>query len=281
MSDIDLSLPAELLLAEGADAGSFLHGQFTTDVLAMTVGSWQFSAWLDAAGRVRFLFHLMRMTEQRWLLLLRGGRAEDLRGELARFVFRAKVRLEALPAGRLGLDAARSLYLVRAQGDAITLGCGEFSMTTADVQAGAPLRDKQIRAGWPWLFDDADTRDRFTAAALDLHRLGAVALGKGCYPGQEIVARLHYKGGNKRRLGRITLSRSVPRGTVLKASGGGYEIHLLDVVDVDRACAAIAVIPRDIVGSTQQAHDVLCTDGTMARIDEVWGESPHGPASPR
>jgi len=281
MADTHLSLPAELLLVEGPAAGSFLHGQFTSDVLAMTVGRWQFSAWLDAAGRVRTLFHLVRMAEQRWLLLLRGGRAEDLRGELTRFMFRAKVRLQALPEARLVPDTARPIHSVQIDGDAITLGCGTFSMTTGDVQSVTPLRELQIREGWPWLFDDAGARDRFTAAALDLHRIGAVALGKGCYPGQEIVARLHYQGGNKRCLGRVTLSRRVPRGTTLETSEDGHDIHLLDVLDTDHGYIAIAVIHRDMVAAAQVPHDVACTDGTKARIEQAWGESPHGAASPR
>ncbi len=95
-------LPAETLLLEGPDAGAFAHAQFSSKVDGLAVGRWQFSAWLDAKGRVRALFHLARLEPQRYLLLLRGGDAAAMVEALQRFVFRSRVRLTALPVRSLG-----------------------------------------------------------------------------------------------------------------------------------------------------------------------------------
>ena len=69
---------AETLLIEGPDALAFAHAQFSSNVQSLAIGAWQFSAWLNAQGRVRALFHLARLDEQRLLLLLRGGEAAAL-----------------------------------------------------------------------------------------------------------------------------------------------------------------------------------------------------------
>jgi folate-binding protein YgfZ len=58
-----------------------------------------------------------------------------------------------------------------------------------------------VRDGFPWLPETS--LDALLPSALGLYRLGAVSIGKGCYPGQEIVARLHYRSGHKQHLYRL------------------------------------------------------------------------------
>ncbi len=84
---------AETLLIEGPDAMTFAHAQFSSSVKSLSAGHWQFSAWLDPQGRVRALFHLARLGDERLLLLLRGGNAADMVASLQRFVLRAKLTL--------------------------------------------------------------------------------------------------------------------------------------------------------------------------------------------
>jgi folate-binding Fe-S cluster repair protein YgfZ len=80
--------PAETLLIEGPDAIAFAQAQFSSKVSSLATGHWQFSAWLDPQGRVRALFHLARLADDRLLLLLRGGSAAAVVDALQRFVFR-------------------------------------------------------------------------------------------------------------------------------------------------------------------------------------------------
>lgn len=201
MSEAVPSLPAEVLIVEGSDAGSFMHGQFTSHVLSLHEGQWQFSAWLDAQGRVRFLFHLARLSEERWALLLRGGSAETLKQELTRYVFRAKVTMQARACGLLRKSPALDMHEAKEIDGILHIGCGDYAMQTSLMASSSEAidgswRTRQIRDGWPWLPEGG--AGQYVTAALALQRLGAVELDKGCYPGQEIVARLHYRGGNKR-----------------------------------------------------------------------------------
>ncbi|MGH8090320.1 MAG: YgfZ/GcvT domain-containing protein [Rudaea sp.] len=165
-----ISPPVQVLEITGADAAAFAHAQFCNDVLALADGHWQWNAWLSPQGRVRAFFRLLRIDADNVLLTLRGGDAEWLRAELARYVFRAKVQL-------------------RAVNEATPAATPEYS----------PLAD--IRAGIPEV--GVELRDRLLPQWLGLDRLGAVSVNKGCYPGQEIMARLHFKGGNKRSLYRL------------------------------------------------------------------------------
>jgi len=109
-----ISLPdLHVLEITGADAVSFAHAQFSSDVRGLATGAWQWSTWLSPQGRVRALFHLLRAGEESLRLLIRGGDAETLRIELARYVLRAKVALRASDARvcASGLPAERALEL--------------------------------------------------------------------------------------------------------------------------------------------------------------------------
>lgn len=271
MPETTLPLPSEILAIEGPDAGRFMHGQFTSDVIALREGTWQFSAWLDASGRVHALFHLARLAEQRWMLLLRGGTAENLKAALQRYVFRARVDLEPLAAGTLSARPATTLHAAIETDDGLQLGAGDHSIISGRA-APAPgcLREIQIRNGWPWLAEGS--LGQYNAAALGLHHLGAIALDKGCYPGQEIVARLHYRGGNKRRLCRVILSQDVGRDARLKQTDDGAEIHVLDVVKGDTGVHGLAVAHEEWIAASEGGRDVTSTDGTRIRIIESWRE---------
>jgi folate-binding protein YgfZ len=180
-----ISLPTQVLEITGADAAAFAHAQFCNDVLALPDGHWQWNAWLSPQGRVRAFFRLRRVDATRIVLDLHGGDAAWLRAELLRFVFRAKVQF-AVPGG------------------------ASASTTLADIRAGIP------EVG-------AELRDRLLPQWIGLDRLGAVSVNKGCYPGQEIMARLHFKGGNKRSLYRLRWAGDslVPPGTPLRGANDG------------------------------------------------------------
>ncbi|HEV2540359.1 MAG TPA: folate-binding protein [Frateuria sp.] len=232
---------AELVSLEGADAIAFAQAQFSSNLASLADGQWQFSAWLDAQGRVRALFHLMRLDEQRLRLLLRGGEAQALAAELQRYVFRAKVRVAALPVQQVATTTAMALQAVVSQEDTLVLGCGSHGLRLA-AEGDDEWRLPQLRAGWPWLAPGAG--GGLLPAWLDLGKLGATALDKGCYPGQEIVARMHYRGGSKRHLHHLRLSRVLAPGDVLEADGQPV-IQLLDVVPADGAAEALAVVHDD------------------------------------
>ena len=209
---------AEMLEISGDDATTFLHAQLSSDVRMLEAGRWQWSAWLDAQGRVRALLQLARVDDTTYLALLRGGAAADMAAALGRYVLRARVALRPRGGILLRAAAAQPLHTCAgaALGNPIVFGMGThaWSIGASDAavagDANAAWRC-EIDAGWPWLPDTA--LDALMPPALGLEHLGAVSFDKGCYPGQEIAARLHYRGGNKRHL--VTLAGAADRITTL------------------------------------------------------------------
>lgn len=233
------SYSAQTLTIEGADAIAFAQAQFSSNLATLAVGHWQFSAWLDAQGRVRALFHLARTSDDQLLLLLRGGEAMAIADALKRFVFRAKVRIEAQPPGKLATGSALPLHAIQVIDGVRALGCGDHSLLLDAAVDDDRWRLTQVRAGWPWLPDAL--LNELLASTLRLERLHATSIDKGCYPGQEIVARLHYRGGNKRHMYCVVLSQALPAGTVI-GEQGQEAIRLLDVVSVEDGAETLAIL---------------------------------------
>ena len=238
-----IELPAQMLELSGPDAVAFAHAQFASDLRALDTGTWQWSAWLSAQGRVRCWFALLRVADDRLLLWLRGGDPAALRADLVRFVFRSKVRVEVPAMHAYGADAARTAQIAGnvPSGRQLASQHGIVALRLPDAErnvlfaaqrlaggehddaALAAWRLADVRAGLPQLAPVL--RDRFLPQWLGLDRLGAVSVAKGCYPGQEIMARLHFKGGNKRGLYRIAFgAASLPEpGTELRRLDGDAE----------------------------------------------------------
>ncbi len=257
---------AQTLLIEGPDARAFAQAQFSSDVQSLAIGQWQFSAWLDAQGRVRALFHLARLADDRLLLLLRGGDVAPMAQSLQRFVFRSKLRLSAHEPRTLGTGPALDTYTLSREGDATIFGCGEHSLVVGASEDEA-WRLPQIRAGWPWLPDNA--LDQCLAPALSLERLQAVAFDKGCYPGQEIVARLHYRGGHKRHMHCVVLSQPLHAGTVLRHEGKEVA-QLLDVAADAQSIEALAIIGDDIVSQFDNGAPHRVDGDVSMRVTNSW-----------
>ncbi|MBX3688114.1 folate-binding protein [Dokdonella sp.] len=202
---------AALLRLKGADALAFAHSQFSRDVLALQPGQYGWSAWLDAQGRARSVFALLRTAADTLMLWWPEGDAGLLATELRRFVLRSRLVIEALEGWQLLPCALADLPIGSELAE--HLGGWALRLPDSDTPRGvvlAPMdlaldpdaQQNRLRADLmarlPWIAPP--TAGLFTPQALELERLGAIAFDKGCYPGQEIVARLHFRGGNKRGL---------------------------------------------------------------------------------
>jgi tRNA-modifying protein YgfZ len=262
------SYSAETLLIEGPDATAFAHAQFSSNVSSLATGEWQFSAWLDPQGRVRTLFHLARIADDRYLLLLRGGSAVAIVEALRRFVFRSKLTLTALPSRALTTGPSMPLNMISDDAGIFSLGCDTHSLQiTASNIGDDAWRLPQLRAGWPWL--PTPMLNELLPAALSLQRLHAVAIDKGCYPGQEIVARLHYRSGHKRHLHSATLSQAASAADVLR--DGDREVGcVLDVLAAHDGIAALVVLTDDVAAQARDGHLGPLDDGLMVHVDTSW-----------
>lgn len=259
---------AELLSIEGPDAIAFAHAQFSSNVLALATGHWQFSAWLDPQGRVRNFFHLARVSDDRLLLLLRGGAASDMGDALKRFLFRSKATLVAHPSRALRTAPPMPLGTLDEVDGAPCFGCGTHGLQVTDIDtADDAWRTKQLRTGWAWIPDTL--LNTLLSSSLALQTLQAVMIDKGCYPGQEIVARMHFRSGYKKHLCHVELSQATTAGEIMRANE--QEIgRLIDVVDNSGGFEALVVLNDDFAVATI-GEKLLPTDhGLIMRVLETW-----------
>ena len=268
---------AELIELSGPDALAFAHAQFASDVAGLAVAAWQWSAWLNAQGRTHAFFALLRPSIDHLLVWLPLGDAARTKEALARFVLRAKVQLVVRREWILGRTEAPMAHLAperrvieHAGGYAFaqpglvprTAWLGPAADPTIDAGEREAWRLADIAAGLPWL--DAVTQDEFVPQSLGLERLDAVRFDKGCYPGQEIAARLHFRGGNKHRLHRIVLAGDgdAPPGLGIRSATGKAGVVLYS--------AAISTQRRDALAVLADASiDALPVQSEHGHVIEV------------
>ena len=220
MPDYDYST----IVVTGPDAAGFLQGQLTADLRRLGPGATTLAAWCNPKGRVICLLRVLR-TEQGFRLALPAELAEETVRRLTMFRFRSKVEFEIEPADP-----------------------DEFGMT-AGVDA---WRIANLRAGIPEI--GREQAEKFTPHMLNLDLLDAVSFEKGCYTGQEVVARTHYRGATKRRMLRFEAAAPVAPGT--KVSAGERDIgEVLNAIDTD----LLAVVPVDAADEELRAGDTTLT----------------------
>ncbi len=210
-----------IIRVEGEDAESFLQKQLSVDMSEVTDTDSRLAAYLNPKGRVFATFIVVKQ-ESGYFFLIAKDLVEPLINRLKVFVFRARVSILACPelalAGyRKVHGPAASFVLERpyetqtSEGVTVVKMAGEveryLSVGSATELVHRFAADEQLdpadwlleelKAGIPWICQA--TSEMFTAQAINLDLLGAVSWTKGCYPGQEIVARLHYRGGVNRR----------------------------------------------------------------------------------
>jgi folate-binding protein YgfZ len=250
-----------LLAVEGVDAESFLQAQTMNDVRALAAGRWQWNGWLNPKGRVIALFALARIADDAFIAILPDFPANELLPLLQRFVFRSKVKLrvrdDLVCAGEVGVGLLSNAASDHLDGTAETGFALDFSSEGASrrlwlLSTGSPAllppdankdefwREQDLLHGLPRL--PASQREAWTPQMLSLERLNAFSLKKGCYPGQEIVARTHYLGQSKRTLRCLKGHDLLPGAVVADAGGGSIGTVVAATTD---GRTALAVCNRD------------------------------------
>lgn len=209
-----------LFSLEGDDSLAFAHAQLASNVLQLTDGDWQWSCGLSAQGRVFAIMLIVRESATRLWCLVPGGHALTLIARLQRFVLRRQVRLVPHPDRVvLGITWANTQGpspMAKPLTDVLTIATqvAEQQRWLVVVPRNHPLAQQQANAQhrqwaqWDLQMGVAylppEHLERWTVQQLGLERLHAFSLNKGCFPGQEIVARTHYLGTAKRRPVRLT-----------------------------------------------------------------------------
>lgn len=249
------TLEAHAVLAlDGPDALAFAQAQFANDLAALAVGQWQWSAWLNPKGRVIAVFALLRTGETSLRLLLPDFDAAELGDALRRLVFRRKLtvspRPDLHPAGAFAAPAdACGAALAGDERSTLELDFGAPALprtlhlspapAPVDANALAAWGEADLRLGLPRL--PASQREQWTPQQLGLERLQAFSVKKGCYPGQEIVARTHFLGKAKREATLLQVAATAQPGDEVLQAGRGIG-HLASVAGAAPALA-LAVLP--------------------------------------
>jgi folate-binding protein YgfZ len=202
-----------VIRAQGADAASFLHSQLTQDFALLDRDHARLAGFCTAKGRLLATMVGWRGGEEEILLALPAETLAATLKRLSMFVLRAKCKLTDASAefavyGLLGTPAAKAWTLAR-DGDAVQIalpGAGR-ALRVQPAAAPAPTGSEitpdawaaaEAEAGVAWV--RGATVEAFVPQMINFELLGGVNFKKGCYPGQEIVARSQYRGTLKRRL---------------------------------------------------------------------------------
>jgi tRNA-modifying protein YgfZ len=206
---IDLSSPPDglgVLAFRGADAAKFLQGQLSADIEKLGIGVSTFAGLHNPQGRVIALLALTRTAVDEVLAVLPRELVSAIETRLRKYVLRSKVRIEDLSETLrvLGSVNAPSLPEIHrlswADRWVLLVPADHPDVSAAETTTRAHWDRADIAAGLPQVY--LPTSETFVAQMLNLDLLGAIAFDKGCYTGQEVVARAHYRGRVKRRLQR-------------------------------------------------------------------------------
>lgn len=289
-----------LIECSGEEAKTFLHNQLTSDINHLPSGSAQHTAWCTAKGRMLASFLLFRNGSD-YRALLASDLLATIQKRLQMFVLRSRVKIADLSSGHeliglsgpqaeaallnAGLPVPASVLetasfangsVIRLDGTrliivVVSTAAAELWKKLAAIArpAGTPVWQwLDIRAGIP-LITDA-TKEAFVPQMANFDKLGAVSFHKGCYPGQEVVARTQYLGKVKRHLYRIHAASAITPGTAIftpehpdspcgmvanaaPAPGGGYD--------------ALAVVQESFVESDNLRLEVA--GGQLSAIEAV------------
>lgn len=275
-----------LLECAGDDTRTFLHNQLTSDINHMASGAAQHSAWCSAKGRMQASFLLYRHGAS-YRALLSSDLLAGIQERLQMFVLRSKVKIADLSGTHesIGLSGAQSEVTLQnaglpapirlmesgdfAHGTVIRLESSRF-IIVATSEASPELWTKLAVGArpvgtsvWDWLDIQAGapriveaTKEAFVPQMVNFDKIGGISFHKGCYPGQEIIARTQYLGKVKRHLYRIHTANPIDAGAsifapenpdhpcgmvanVAPSPAGGYD--------------ALAVIQENFVGATDLA----------------------------
>ena len=277
----------------GDDAQTFLHNQLTCDVAALAPGRSTYGAYCTPKGRVLATCLLWR-TPDAFFMQLPAALREPIQKTLSRFILRAKVKIEDVAdewvlLGASGSDAvalaqratgqapteihqvslASGMMVIRLPGDRCEI-LARWDKAAAIVEPGWQNAGPEywewldIRAGVPVI--TPATQEEFVPQMVNLDLIGGVSFEKGCYPGQEIVARMHFRGTLKQRmvLAHFQSDEKPAPGDKLYSADFG-----------DQACGAVV----NAAPSPDGSHDVLASIQISAteKGDVRW-KAPEGPA---
>ncbi|HET9691154.1 MAG TPA: hypothetical protein VFP61_08370 [Acidimicrobiales bacterium] len=272
----------DVVRVAGPDATTFLQGQCSQDLAAVDVGASAWSWVLQPTGKVDALVRATRLDADTWLLDTDTGWAEPLVARLVRFRLRTRVDVEQLDRPVVGLRGG-GLADVRARAAAegavaaaATWGglagvdlIGGGAPSAASPTTGAAVADAgdweavRVEIGFPRM--GAELTERTIPGETGLVER-TVSFTKGCYTGQELVARIDSRGGNvPRRLVGLRLDGPMAAGSELRSADGGAGATLTSVARSPR----LGVVALGYTRRGVEVGAVLHADGVAGEVVEL------------
>ena len=265
--------PRDIVRVSGSDAESFLQGQLSQDVTAIEVTNPPASAWsllLQPQGKIDVFLRVTRTAADEFLLDTDAGWGEHMVGRLNRFKLRVKANIEPLPwrcvafrwEGWAGFTAMAGAVLSRCDwepfsgvdvfGEHPDLGLDATAIDEVEVER------RRILAGFPKMGAELD-EDTIPAEAGAGLIQRSVSFSKGCYTGQELVARIDSRGGNvPRQLRLLRVDGAAPAGATLQVG--------------DKAVGRLTSVAPSVEGDHGVGDNGVIALGYVARSVEVPGD---------
>jgi len=287
---------------DGDDAEAFLQGQFCNDVAALGAGRAQINGYCTPKGRLLATFVLQRRPDGFRLVLPDAMVAEAFVKRLGMFIMRAAVTLRPrtelavlgliggagscdgsfdalpdLPDALLGVTDAGEVSLVHWHDDPV-MGARALGVVARDtvgdlVEGDALWRLADIRAGLPSV--RVGTMEAFVPQMVNFREIEAVSFKKGCYPGQEIVARMHYLGKQKRHMRRFVATGEVDGALVPVPGDALGEAGAGEVVDAVRTRDGVELLAVVRIGTW--GDGLALGEGAPTAFDAALPYAPHEP----
>jgi folate-binding protein YgfZ len=270
-----------VIQAQGDDAADFLHKQLTQDVLLLPVGQARLAAFCNAKGRMQASFVLIKTAPDTVLLVLPLDLLAPTLKRLSLFVLRARVQLSDASSqyawcGLLGKHAQAAVGQAApwhtsawSGGHAVALYpavAGDAQQTRAfwigPATAPLPQGPQLAPALWAWASVLSGVPlltqplfEAFVPQMLNYESVGGVNFKKGCYPGQEVVARSQFRGTLKRRMARVFSPQALQAGQ-----------EVFTPADPEQACGTVVQCSARPDGS---GFDALVS-GTLESMAAGW-----------
>jgi hypothetical protein len=279
------------LAARGPDAASFLQGQISHDIELLAERGALLAGLHNPQGRCLALLRLFHLGADQILIVLPAELAPGVRTQLTRYVLRSKVKIEDVSSswriyGLTGPDAeaaaATRLHLAldpEGLRQLIVAPRGE-PLPQGHVAGRASWRIEDIEAGFPEVL--GVTAGEFVAQMLNLDALDAISFDKGCYTGQEIIARAHYRGQVKRRMQLFHTDNVVPLlpgQRIALSDGRSARVVVAEAIEEGgQEFLAVASLPG--LASPEESLDALMPAEGTTRIQTLQMPLPY-PLPPR
>jgi folate-binding protein YgfZ len=265
------------VMVTGADARTYLQGQLTANLDKLDAHRVQLACCNSPQGRVQAVFWMLARSDG-IALVLPAAVVDSTLLRLRKYVLRAKAKIEAAPQFQIAVAPRSTLPEQVNLADGVTHreidGVSYFTLPSlqdvmllgafsAPVDAASEHRWHQsyLRAGLPQVYPE--THEAFVAQMLNIDVLGGIDFQKGCYTGQEIIARAHFRGAVKRRMFLFQSTGAPPAPGTRVLSGEQHAGEVVDAVSAEDGSLVLAVI------SLAQLDAPLHIDGQTAVLTRL------------